>query len=102
MSKLEEYYLKHKEYEDLNIFFRQDLDLIPVLFYAWENTFLLHYSWPNMKIGLNLYLNHELLDRRAKRIKGRDLLTKKLMRLAGWEIINTTFPEYKSYDYEAR
>ncbi len=42
----------------MKLFLNNDLELIPVLFQNWENTFLLHYSWPNMKIALNLYLEH--------------------------------------------
>ena len=102
LSKLEANYVQRKEYEDINFFFKLDMELLPVLFHAWDNTFLIHYSWPNMKIGMNVYLEDELLDRRAKRIKGRDLLIKKLMRLAGWEIVNTTFPEYKSFNLDER
>ena len=86
----------------MNYFFKFEMDLLPVLFHAWDNTFVIHYSWPTMKIGMNYYLDHELHDRRAKRIKGRDLVTKKLMRLAGWEIVHTTQPEYRSFEYEAR
>lgn len=86
----------------MKIFIERDLNLVTVPLMAWENTFLLHYAWPRFKIALNLYLDHQLVDPRAKRIPGKYSIVQKVMRHAGWEVLNTSMEEYRSLDAMAR
>lgn len=75
---------------------------MPTQFHVHQNMWMIHYSWPKTKIGINLVLDEQLLDFRNKRISGRDLLMGQILGMQGWEILNLTWDEYRNFNHEER
>lgn len=87
---------KHPEYLNFKGLLNGRLFLFPLEHVVYDNMFLVHYTWEHAKIGINLWLERDKVPKvnGANRINGKCLVTSKLLKHQGWEILDVVWEDY--------
>ncbi len=67
--------------------------LATTVFYTYENTFLVHYAFPRLKVGIRLYLDNELVPG-TMRIAENKLVPSRLLRQRQWQIMDISYRHF--------
>ena len=82
----------HDEYKNiLRALSKFKLD--PAVFYTYENSLQIHFAFPDMKIGIMVHLDKDMVPG-TMRINQSRLIPGKIMRKFGWEILDLTYKEF--------
>jgi len=89
---LEEEFYKHEEYADfLKVI--SSLKLDPAISYTWQNTCQVHFAFPEMKVGIMVYLDKDLVPE-TMRVNESKLVLGRVLRKQGWEILDISYKEF--------
>jgi hypothetical protein len=87
---------KHPEYLNFKGLLNGRLFLFPLNHVVYDNMFLVHYSWEHQKMGINLWLDRDKVPKvnGTNRVNSQCLITSKLLKLEGWEILDVVWEDY--------
>lgn len=81
---------------EMKCFFNQKCLVYPILFMTQENLMNLHYVWYDQKIAINYHVESKCLPF-TKEPSEMQKLNAKMMRTLGWEVLDLSEKEYKSW-----
>jgi len=88
----ENVFFDHEEYQNF-LRILSTFKLEQTVFYTFENTFQVHYAYPEMKIGIMLYLDKDMVPG-TMRINESRLIPSKVLKLQGWEILDISYTQF--------
>lgn len=93
VNKLETVLKELPEYKNIMNIINNRLFLAPLQFYCFDNALMLHVAFINRKIGINFYLDRDMIPKTNK-ISQLRLLDSKIFKLLGWEILDISYNDY--------
>eukprot|EP00826_Nyctotherus_ovalis_P055165 TRINITY_DN7310_c0_g1_i7.p1 TRINITY_DN7310_c0_g1~~TRINITY_DN7310_c0_g1_i7.p1 ORF type:complete len:755 (+),score=208.02 TRINITY_DN7310_c0_g1_i7:73-2337(+) len=89
---LEEDLFKHEEYSNFIRTF-SSLRLDPAMFYTYQNTFQVHLAFPEMKVGIMIHLDKDMVPE-TMRVNQSKLIPGRILKHQNWEILDISYKEF--------
>jgi hypothetical protein len=91
--QLETNYEKCEEYNTFKSFINVNLQIMPAMFLTLHNLITVNFGFKDLKIGINLHLDRNMIPG-TERVNGMSLLPGKLLRYEGWELLDLYYNEF--------
>jgi hypothetical protein len=93
--KYEKLFDKYPEFASLKAMLNGRLILFPVSHLVLENMFIVHNSWEHKKMGINVWLERDLVPKSSPpRVNRQALVHSKILKYDGWEILDVNWEEF--------
>lgn len=91
--KYEKLFDKYPEYSSFKAILNGRLIIFPVSHLVLENMFMVHNSWEHKKMGINVWLERDLVPK-TNRLNKHCLVHSNMLKLAGWEILDVNWVDF--------
>jgi hypothetical protein len=98
--KLDDNYEADGAYKDFRAFLTGHCNVYPVPFVTVHNLFQLHFAFFEQKVAIQFHL--EKFSKPDKKVSEMQKMSTKMLKLEGWEILDLSEAEFKSWDYKDR
>jgi hypothetical protein len=90
---MEKIILKNPEYKNFKLILNGRNMLFPGFGIVLDNLLLTHFAFEHKKMGINLWLERDMVPKTNK-INRIRMLDSQILKLDGWEILNLSWEEY--------
>lgn len=100
--KLEEYIERDVAYYNFKSFLNARCFVYPISFMTINNLFLMHFVFNDQKIAINFHLEKFMPSERPEKATEMQKLSAKVLKHEGWEVLDLTEKEFKSWTFDQR